>query len=425
MKKLKLLVIGGGDRATCYLKYLEKYPEKFEVVGIAEPIKTKRDYFMEKYSIPKEACFESFEDALSLPRFADIAMICTQDKLHYAPAMMAIKNKYDILLEKPIATTPKECFDIANEARKQGVKTIVCHVLRYTPFYKAVKSFIDSGKLGQITNVEHTEGVGLFNMAHSYIRGKWRKEEDSTPMILAKCCHDTDIIQWLVGKPCTKVTSFGTLAYFHEGNAPENAPMRCLDNCPHKDECFFYAPKFYRIENEEIAHFRGIVADKPNPTDEEVDAALKGSQFERCVYHCDNNVVDRQIVSMQFGDDVCATLTMSPFNKYGRHTRIMGTKGEIVADMEKQSIEFYSFDTLTSQEIYEPEKGFEQSIAGGHGGGDMGLMDDLYKYVAKDVASVSVSGIDVSLKSHLIGFAAEVSRHNSVVVDIDEYLKTL
>ncbi len=425
MKQLNLILIGGGDRGSCYLKFLDKNPEKFKLVALAEPIKEKREYLMTKYRVAENMCFESYDELLMLPQIADIAMICTQDKMHFDPAMKAIEKKYDLLLEKPIAPTPEECFVISKAAKKNEVKVLVCHVARYAPFNKTVKSFIESGKLGEIINIVHTEGVGNVHMSHSYVRGNWRKMSDSSPMILAKCCHDTDILQWFIGKSCTKVQSFGTLTYFREENAPKGAPMRCLDGCPYRDECFYYAPDLYKIDTAEVQHFRAIAANKFNPTDEEVDEVLKTSPYGRCVFRCDNDVVDHQIVNMQFGNDVHATLTMSAFNKGGRTTVFMGTKGELRADREKQSLEFYDFSTRETTQLYTPDAQIDQSIAGGHGGGDMGIMHDLYEYIANNNPSNSISEIDVSCMSHLICFAAEESRLNNSVVDMNEYCSKL
>lgn len=425
MKQLSVILMGGGDRGSSYLKYLKQNPGHFKVAGLAEPVKEKREYLQKEYDIPKEMCFESYEELMALPKIADIAMICTQDKMHFAPAMAAIEKKYDILLEKPVAPTPEECFKISQAAKTNGVKVLVCHVLRYTPFYKAIKDFIQSGKLGDIINITHTEGVGNVHMSHSFVRGNWRRTDESAPMILAKCCHDADLLQWLVDKPCTKVQSFGTRSVFREENAPVGAPKRCLDGCPHKDTCFYYAPDLYRIDTAEVGHFRAIVANKFDPTDRDIDEVLKTSPYGRCVYRCDNDVVDHQVVNLQFGESIYATLTMSAFNKGGRISTFMGSKGELRADMENQSLEFYDFETRKTSNIYNPDKVFDQSIAGGHGGGDMGIMGDLYEYIANDNPSNSISDISVSCMSHLICFAAEDSRVNEKIIDMDEYMKTL
>lgn len=418
MKKLKLILIGGGDRGSSYLKYLDSHPGKFELVGLAEPVNEKREYLKTLYHVPEDMCFESWEELLEMPKVADIVMICTQDKMHFAPAMKAIEMKYDLLLEKPIAPTAEECLKITEAAEEAGVRVLVCHVLRYTPFYKVLKKAIADGRIGEITNISHIEGVGNLHMSHSFVRGNWRKAEESAPMILAKCCHDTDLLQWLVGEPCTKVQSFGMLSHFCEKNAPQGAPKRCLEGCPHKESCFYYAPDLYKVDTAEVQHFRSIVANKFNPTDEEVDEILKTSPYGRCVYYCDNDVVDRQIVTMQFGDNKCVTLTMSAFNKGGRTTNIMGTKGEIYANMKEQSILLYDFATRERIEIYKPKEAFDQSIAGGHGGGDAGIMEDLYEYIANNNPSDSISDISVSCMSHLIAFAAEEARVKGDIIEM-------
>ena len=421
-RQLSLILVGGGDRGSSYLKSLKIQPDRFKLIAIAEPVKEKREYLRELYNVPKDMCFESYEELLSLPKLADVSMICTQDKMHYEPAMMAIERKYDLLLEKPIAPTPEECLKICKAANKNNVRVVVCHVLRYTPFYKKVKEVITSGKLGDVVNVVHTEGVGNIHMSHSFVRGNWRKTDESAPMILAKCCHDTDLLQWLIGEPCTKVQSFGTRLFFREENAPKDAPRRCTDGCPHKNECFYYAPDLYKIDTAEVQHFRAIAANKFNPTDDEVDEILKTSPYGRCVYYCDNDVVDHQIVNMQFGKNKHATLTMSAFNKGGRISTFMGTKGELRADMEKQSLEFYDFSTRETTQLYTPDNGFDQSIAGGHGGGDSGIMQDLYDYIVNGDPSDSISDIMVSCLSHMICFAAEESRLSETVINMDEYM---
>ena len=425
MKQLSLIVIGGGDRGSSYLKTLQVTPEKFKLVAIAEPVKEKRDHLRDLYNVPEEMCFESWEDLLALDKIADVALICTQDKMHFAPAMKAIEKKYDLLLEKPIAPTPEECFKISEYAKEQGVKVLVCHVLRYTPFYKAIKEFIEEGNLGEVINIVHTEGVGNVHMSHSFVRGNWRNTAESAPMILAKCCHDTDMLQWLMNEPCTKVHSFGARAYFRSENAPEGAPKRCTDGCPHKDTCFYYAPNVYKIDTAEVQHFRAIAANKFNPTDEEVDEVLKTSPYGRCVYYCDNDVVDHQVVSMQFGENKHVTLTMSAFNKGGRTSQIMGTKGELRANMEGQVMEFYDYATRQTTQVYHPEKTLDYTIAGGHAGGDFGIMQDLYDYIVLDKPSISISDVSASCLAHLICFAAEESRLSDKVIDMKEYIKTL
>ena len=423
MKQLKLALIGCGDRGSCYMHYLDENSDKFKLVAIADPMPEKRQYFVDNYGVSEEYCFDSYEELLAKDKFADIVMICTQDKLHYGPAMLAIEKGYDILLEKPISPDPKECFDLAAAATEKGVKVLVCHVLRYTPFYKTIKNFIDDGKLGRLMNINHVENVGNVHMSHSYVRGPWRRKDEAAPMILAKCCHDTDLLQWFVGdKKCLKVHSFGDQSYFNASNAPEGAPDRCLDGCPHKDTCYYYAPKVYKLPTIEVQHFKAVVAGHFNPTPEEVDKALETSPYGRCVFKCDNDVVDHQVASFTFEGGIQATLTMSAFNKGGRVTTFMGTKGEIRADLEGHFVDFYSFDTMETERIYDHTM---EEETGGHGGGDLGIMEDLYDYVANDSPSNSISDITVSSMSYLMCFAAELSREACNVVDMAEYVEYL
>ena len=420
MKKLTIALIGAGGRGKTYTDAALNYPDKYQVIAVAEPVKAKRDFMKDRHNIPAENCFESWEELLEKPKMADILMICTQDKDHYAPAMAAIRKNYDLLLEKPVTPYPEQCMEIAQEAKKYGVKVVVCHVLRYTKFYKAMKDCIDSGKLGEIMNITHTEGVGNIHFSHSFTRGPWRNKEESAPMILAKSCHDADLLQWLIGEPCTKIQSFGTLSHFCKENAPKDAPDYCMDGCPHKDECFYYAPELYKTENW-AGCLRHVVANKFEPTDEEVNSALKKGQYGRCAYKCDNDVVDHQVVNMQFGKDKYVCFTMSAFNKGGRTTTIMGTKGELNANMEDCSMTLYDFATEKTVTIMEADDSFDDTINGGHGGGDDGIMVDLYEYIANNNPSKSISDISVSCRNHLICFAAEDARIEGGVIDMQEY----
>jgi len=390
-------------------------------VALAEPVKEKRDYFKKIHNVSDDMCFNSWEDLLAEPKLADVALICTQDQLHVEPAVAACEKKYDILLEKPVAPTPEGCAKIAKAAKENGVKMIVCHVLRYTPFYRIVKYAVQSGKVGDIVNIIHTEEVGNIHQSHSFVRGNWRNLKESAPMILAKSCHDTDLMQWLLQEPCEKVQSFGSLSYFTEKNAPEGAPARCTDGCPHKDTCYYYAPKVYAPDGWAASYNRAVITDKFDPTDEDVAEALRTGPYGRCVFRCDNDVVDHQIVNMQFGNDKLVTFTMSAFNKGNRYTRIMGTKGEITADMSARSIIYYNFATREKEVLLSADEKYDSLITGGHGGGDTGIMEDLYDYLAEGKITDALSDIAISCKNHMISFAAEHARVSGEIVDMNKY----
>ncbi|MBQ8862379.1 MAG: gfo/Idh/MocA family oxidoreductase, partial [Clostridia bacterium] len=319
------------------------------------------------------------------------------------------------------------CIDIANAAKAKGVRVLVCHVLRYTPFYRTVKSIIESGMIGDVVSVDQVEAIGDVHFSHSYVRGNWHSTKTAAPMILAKSCHDLDIVQWLVGKPCKKVSSFGSLSYFKKENAPEGAPVRCSDGtCPHKDNCAYNCDKIY-VEYEGFTSptwksiFRNMYATHENFTDEEIRALLKKNEFGLCVYHCDNDVNDHQVVNMEFDGGATATLTVNAFNRGGRYTRVYGTKGEFYAFMSDDEIVVRTF--LDKEKHIIPVKITEESIAGGHGGGDYGIVADLYNFLNGDEVEFGASEIGISVENHMLGFAAEESRHNKAVISLDEFCK--
>ena len=422
MKKLKVVIIGAGGRGVAYAENIKLHPNKFQCVGVAEPIKKRRDGLKRLLNLSEAECFDSWEDLFSQPKLADVAIISTQDNGHYEPAMKAIEKGYHLLLEKPVAQTAKECVDIANAAREKGVKVLVCHVLRYTPFYKAVKKIVMDGIIGDIQSIIQVEAVGNRHQSHSYVRGDWSKEESATPMLLAKSCHDMDIIQWLIDKPCKKVSSFGSLSYFTPENGPKGGPKRCIDGgCPIEDTCPYHYKKVY-LSEQANPFFRYAVARGYSKdflaTDEEVLEGLKNTNFGACVYHAGNNVVDHQVVNLEFEGGATASFTMNAFNKGGRYIRIFGTKGELYANFSDVEITIFLFENREYKKV-EVEK-TEESIAGGHGGGDAGIIEELYEYMLGDYTGYCAADIDTSVRNHLIGFAAERARHNDTV----EYVAT-
>ncbi len=425
MKQFSAIVIGAGGRGRTYAYPMRDMPEKFKIVGVAEPHDSRRIEFQKDMNLPDEAVFRTWEEMLSLPKMADIAIITTQDNMHYGPAMKAIELGYDLLLEKPVAQTEKECAEIANAAREKGVKVLVCHVLRYTPFFKKVKELIQEGNIGEIMSILHVEGVGDIHQTHSYIRGNWHDSKKSSPMLLAKSCHDIDILQWLIDKPCKKVSSFGDLTYFTEKNAPEGAPVRCAEGgCPIGDTCPYNClNRYYHDKNNEwfrIACTGGIAKHYP-PTDEDVMEALMTTDYGLCVFHANNDVVDHQVVNMQFEGGATVSFSMNCFNKGGRYIRIFGTKGELFAYAGDETITLFNFDRRKWEHIPVPK--IEESILGGHGGGDIGIILDLYDYLNGTYTGSSIADIRTSVANHLITFAAEESRLTSQTVDVDAFFE--
>ena len=419
MKKLTAVVLGYGMRGSTYARYATDHPDEVEIVAIADPVENKRAYAKEKHNLPDDMLFTDWKDVAKLPKLADFAIIAMQDNMHYEPALACIEKGYNILLEKPMAPTARECREISEAAEKKGVKVIVCHVLRFTQFFCALKDLLDGGKIGEVMSIVHMENVGNTHQSHSFVRGNWRNSEESCPMILAKSCHDTDILQWLVGKKCRKVQSFGGLDHFNAAHRPEGAPDYCIQGCPHGETCFYNAVKLY-YDDKDNAWFRGVAANTAtNPSDEAVKEAITHGPYGRCVYACDNDVVDHQIVNMEFEGGTTVTFSMNCFNKGGRFIRIFGTAGEITASIDSGKIELFDFATRETSEIDLLNTG--NSITSGHGGGDTGIMQDLVKYFNDEKPSKSICGINTSFMNHLIAFAAEESRAKDIVVDLDKF----
>ncbi len=418
MKKLTAVVLGYGMRGGIYAKYALDHPDEIEIVAVAEPNDSRRNNAKKLHNLPDEKTFTDWKQVTDLPKMADFAIIGTQDNMHIGPALACIEKGYDLLLEKPMAPTAKECKMIAEAAEKKGVKVIVCHVLRFTPFFCTLKDIIDEGTIGDVVSIMHAENVGNVHQSHSFVRGNWRNSVESSPMILQKSCHDLDILQWLIGKECKKLHSFGSLTYFTKKSQPEGAPDRCTDGCPHADECPYNAIKLY-YDDKGNDWFRTVSTDKVDPTDEDVLEALKTGNYGRCVYACDNDVVDHQVVNMEFEDGVTVAFTMNAFNYGGRFIRIYGTMGEIVGDIDSGRVNVFTFKDRKFTDYDINSKG--NSITAGHGGGDTGIMVDLVKYFNNETPSKSICSIKTSYMNHIAAFAAETSRFTDTVIDMDKY----
>ena len=413
MKKITAILIGAGNRGMESLaSYALRNPLELEITAVAEPVDERRETFGRLHHIPDERCFASWEEVLAQPKLADAAVIATQDRLHFAPTIRALEKGYHILLEKPMAPTPEECITLSRTAAKFGRMVTVCHVLRYTSFFSKLKELLEHGVIGQLISIQHNENIGYYHFAHSFVRGNWRNEKESSPIILAKSCHDMDIMLWLAGADCIKLSSFGSLTHFKKENAPGGAPSRCLDGCPARVDCPYYAPKTYLTSYTEwpvsvISMDRSLEARTK---------ALKEGPYGRCVYHCDNDVADHQVVNMEFANGVTAAFTMSAFTKeISRTIKLMGTQGEIRGAFEKNEIEIMNFGRGTREVIY-----FDKS-AYGHGGGDDQLMREFVRLLQQESAQEALTSVDVSVQSHLMAFAAELSRHENRIVNPQEF----
>lgn len=426
-KKITVSIAGLGSRGKdTYASTAKLFPDKMEIVAIADIDPNKVKEVAEEYNIPEEACFLSAEEMLEKEKLSDIMFITTQDRQHVRQAIPALRKGYDILLEKPISPDLDECRELVRVARECNRKVIVCHVLRYTPFFTKLKEVIDSGAIGDIVSVMAIENVGYWHQAHSFVRGNWRNSNETSPMILQKCCHDMDLYLWLTGKTCKSVNSFGNLYYFKPEKAPQGAAKRCLDGCKAKGNCPFDAEKIY-ITDERTGVANGKTGWPCNvlslhPTVESISEAIETGPYGRCVYHCDNNVVDHQVVNLEMTDGSTMSFTMCGFTSdTSRYAKIMGTKGDIIADMKQNTIEIGRFGQ--PREVVDVSK--LASDFSGHAGGDNRMVEEFLDWVIEDgEPPKSITSVDRSMESHYIAIAAEKSRiEGGACINLDSLRK--
>lgn len=426
MKQVTAILIGAGGRGNEYASYSLQHPEEFKVVAVAEPVRERRERFAEKYGISPENCFADYPELFARGKIADCAMICTQDKMHFEPTMMAIDLGYDILLEKPMSPSLDECITMANRAAEKGVLLSLCYVLRFTEIFQTIKRLLDDGEIGRLIAIQHNENVSFWHQAHSFVRGNWRNSDESCPMILAKSCHDMDLLYYLIGAAPVSVASFGSLNYFNKESAPEGSTARCTDDCKYRDNCPYDATKLYLGKN------TGWPVDVIS-LDTSLDArrkALETGPYGRCVHRCDNNVVDNQVSIITFANGVNVAFTMCAFTKgISRTIKLMGSHGQIEAKLEDTTtnINLYKFQNAgfikPDQDKYPFCVNVPVNVAEdihGHGGGDMRLMADFVKNV-RSKSKDMLSSAHNSVYSHIMAFAAEKARLENRVVSISEY----
>ena len=418
MKKVTAIVIGAGARgAKAYAGYAKLHPNELEITGVVEPVKERVDAIKKRFSIPEERCFSDYKDLFAREKLADAVFICTQDNMHIEPAKLALEKGYHILLEKPISPKADEICELEKLAKKNDRIISVCHVLRYTPFFKTLKELLNQKRIGRLISVQHNENVAYWHHAHSFVRGHWRNTAESSPMILAKCCHDMDILLYLIGSSCKKISSFGSLTHFKKENMPKGAPKRCIQGCPSGDSCPFNALTLYstggRMEDWLGIETMGFEADE-----ESFIKGLETSPYGRCVYQCDNDVVDHQVVNMEFENEVTVAFTMCAFTSdCSRTMKFMGTKGEILGNMEEKSIIVKDFETGNIERIC------IHSCDEGHSGGDAGIVHSFVRAVNGTVKDNS--SLAEAVQSHMMAFAAEKSRLTGSVIEMKTFVSDL
>ncbi len=412
---MKLALIGAGARGMIYSRYAHDVLGD-EIVAVADRHIEKRERARQLFGTPGDMLFEDPLELLRTVPEADALIVASMDRDHYAQAMAGLDRGWDLLLEKPISPDPLECLRLCRKAEETGRSVTVCHVLRYSPFFVKLKEILDGGELGGIVAIEHTENVGNFHMAHSFVRGNWRNSELSSPIIMQKSCHDLDILLWLTGKKALRLSSAGSLSFFKESMAPAGSTARCLD-CPAAADCRFDARKAYLP----------VIGDWPatvltqDQTEEGILRALREGRYGRCVFRCDNDVCDHQTTLIEFEGGVTAAFTLSGLtNRMCRTIHVMCEDGELWGDDERGEIRVSRFRS-NNVEGYREELIHIGAVSGGHGGGDEGLMNDFAAGLRGTRVSGSRSSIQRSVESHLMACAAEEARLSGQSVDLAAY----
>lgn len=463
-KRITAVLMGAGSRGReAYGAWGLKNPTKIKFVAVAEPDDGRRALFSKEHSIPPENQFKDWKDLIAAGKMADACLVCTQDNMHTEPCMEALKLGYHVLLEKPIAQTEAECKMLVDEAEKRNLQLRICHVLRYTEMFQRTKKAIRDGLIGTLVNIRHSENVSYWHFAHSYVRGNWHNSKEASPIILAKTCHDLDIIYWLVDSKPKSIQSFGTINVFKKENMPEGAPYRCMDGCPIEKTCLWYAPGLYMnggdvkkssrlVDKWSVRALGNLAMNHPkfmkglskiipplkdvvewnfwpvsiittDHTKEGKTKALRETSYGVCVYQMDNDVPDHQTTNIIFENGVTATLTMHGLSYLeGRSFRIDGSKGSLMGKFTfaEEKLVYYDHLTLTEQILWSHPFSLKT-----HGGGDEGLMESFCAGIAnaefQSADDPDLTSARASLESHLMGFAGEKSRLENKVMDLKDF----
>lgn len=411
---VEAVLIGAGGRGRhCFGHYALQHPHDIKIVAVAEPDADRRAAFAEDHKLPKNRQFKSYEDMFAKGLLAPACINTTMDRMHFASAIAAFDVGYHLLLEKPMAVDPVHCMKIVHASQKAGKILQICHTMRYAPYTQELRRLVASGVLGEMLHVQHCEHVAFWHMAHSFVRGNWGNEAKSAPMLLAKSCHDLDFIVWMIGRKAKKIVSFGKLTNFNSSRVGPEIPDRCTDGCPIEAACPYSAIRTYLQPHQHSWVSAGISIDQSY---EARKLAVETGPYGRCVYRCDNDVVDHQVVAMEFEGGLTCEFTMQGHAFVGtRASRITGTEATLRSIGHGNEI---VLEHIASgrREIIKPGEG-----VGGHGGGDAGICKAFVAAVRDDDRSLIVSTGEESLESHLIAFAAEKSRKEGILVDMDQY----
>lgn len=424
-KPITAIIVGAGHRAFVYSELAKTNPEMLKIVGVADPNPVRRQKAMEYFGFGEDMCFNDAEELASKGKLADAVINGTMDEQHLETAVPLLNAGYDMLLEKPFAPNEDEMRQIVECAKKNDSKVMICHVLRYTPFYYGIKERIVNGEIGDIINIQTTEHVSYHHLSTSYVRGKWANSDKChTTMLLAKCCHDLDIMMWMMAETePTQICSFGGKYQFKPENAPQGAGTICMKDCPLVDTCVYSTKRLYIDHPDRWAFYVwDALEDKENPTIEDKIALMKSdSPYARCIYKCDNNVVDHQSVMVNFASGATGTHNMvGGSSEPRRNIHIVGTKGEIFGNFEESKFTVLKINPSPNAHHEECDvevvdlnvSGDMVGAYGGHGGGDERLAEDFVKFIRGEKPSLACTSIFDSVAGHLSVYLADKSREN-------------
>ena len=415
------VVIGAGHRGRfVYGGQALAHPERLRILAVAEPDPERRDAMAREHGLGSGALFGDWGELLAKPQLADAAVIATSDTLHVAPALAALARGYHVLLEKPIAPHPADCERVVAAAEKAGRILQIGHVLRYTAFYRRVHEIVASGRLGRIWQIALAEHVGAWHMAHSFVRGRFRNRAIAAPILLAKSCHDLDLLVWLAQVRPARVASFGRLSGYTEARAPWGAPERCTQGCPVQASCAHDAVRFYLGPDDRIAAVWPWSDVSPDPSREARRRALETGPYGRCVYRCDNDALDHQLVAVEFEDGLTASFSVHGHAVHeSRVLRITGEQGELRGVLERGELELFRRGSLESEREQLPGSPL------GHFGGDAGLISHFTEVVGRDAVQEMLASGREALEGHLLGFAAERAREQGRVIELAGYRREI
>lgn len=425
-KQITVVLVGAGNRARVYSDFSFLEPDQLKIVGIVDPDPVRAKYMKERYQVPEENVFGSVDEFVKREKFADAVINGTMDELHVQTSIPVLRKGYDLLLEKPFAVNEEELLELEKVAEEEGSKVLICHVLRYAPFYAAIKKELMTGRIGDIISIEMNEHVSYHHMAVSYVRGKWRSEKlCHAPMLLAKCCHDIDLMMWMMNhtRPVS-VVSFGSDFQFLPEKKPEGAGSICMADCPYVKECRFSTDTNYISHPDRWTQYiwKCLEGEGETSLERKKESMRTDNPYGKCVwdYERDQNV-DHQSVIVNFENNAVGTFTLSGGAAAPeRNIHIVGTHGEIKGTFETSKFVVRIIDAVSEKGYVEKEydlniTGDMTGAHGGHGGGDMRLVKDFVDYLNGEEPSISCTKLDDSTVSHRVVFKAEKSRKNGTI----------